>query len=314
MRTSVAVSCLLVLSPLAAQSVGVSIAAASPLAVSVTENGVTSTNTVPAGPLTSYGNLTTASQTGQGGAGCTWFAYSATSVVGLTLHHVLTNAVGPNLSARTGPHEFLLTYTSAVPRDVVFEAYRYTDLSPGEAWPVVRIDVGDDGVFEVDSLSPLGETIDNVSFGPQPLVVRVVVDAALGAGQFIDNFLSLAMLPDNDLDLTIPMAGCMQYLPPPPPFLQPSFDGRGLDFVVPQDPAEPAVIVFGFAPQPLVLGLLEALPCVLLPSPDVVVLPPSYSFHLPLPASVRPATLFVQGVKLLPQGLATTDGYSVMAH
>jgi hypothetical protein len=80
---------------------------------------------------------------------------------------------------------------------------------------------------------------------------------------------------------------------------------------MPQPPGTIAVIVVGFAPQPAFLGLNAGLPCLLLPSPDVLVVQPVVS--LPLPASVRPVTLYVQGVSVTTQGLLTTDGYQVTA-
>jgi len=55
------------------------------------------------------------------------------------------------------------------------------------------------------------------------------------------------------------------------------------------------------------------LPCILLPTPDILLFEPSGQFHLPLPAIVRPLTFFAQGVTVSQLGLLSTDGFVVSA-
>jgi len=103
-------------------------------------------------------------------------------------------------------------------------------------------------------------------------------------------------------------------LPPPPPFLAPSFDGRGIDLAISQPLGSLAFLVFGFTPQPQFLGINAGLPCMLLPSPDIVALAAAHPLHIALPASIRPLTFYAQGVLVMPQGVVTTAGYQVRAN
>ncbi|MFN3242498.1 MAG: hypothetical protein ACE37K_13425 [Planctomycetota bacterium] len=74
----------------------------------------------------------------------------------------------------------------------------------------------------------------------------------------------------------------------------------------------PAVAVYGLGVQPTLLPNSGALqPCLLVPSPDLVVLIPPNGHLLGLPAAVRPITVYVQGVVLLPTGLGTSNGFVV---
>lgn len=50
------------------------------------------------------------------------------------------------------------------------------------------------------------------------------------------------------------------------------------------------------------------------PVPIGTVLLPDHAIHLPIPASVRPVTLFTPVVELLPEGLVTSDGIVAVAH
>ena len=69
---------------------------------------------------------------------------------------------------------------------------------------------------------------------------------------------------------------------------------------------DPVVAVLGLGTQPTLLppSPLSPVPCLLLPSPDLVLLMPPSGFDLPIPPAVRPLNLYVQGVEL---GLATSQ-------
>jgi hypothetical protein len=54
--------------------------------------------------------------------------------------------------------------------------------------------------------------------------------------------------------------------------------------------------------------------CSLLPSLDLVAFaPPGQALTVPLPASARPLTLWVQSVDITAEGLASSNAYAVVA-
>lgn len=310
MKTPLFLASFLCMLPLAAQSVGVSLAAANPLTVSVAAGGLVASDTVPAGPLTTQTSVSAWLPVGH--ASAQWWSNLSNYV---QLQHRLGLDAGQTGSAGTaGTHEFVVTFTSAVTRNVMVEAWRNVQLTPGAPWPRVQLDIGNDGTVEVADLSVSGLTSFPVTFGPGPLEVRVVIDAGLLAPGFLENRVALYIVPDNDLDLTVIVPDCNPVLPSPPPFLGPSFEGRGIQLAMNQPLGSLAFLVFGFTPQPQFLGLNAGLPCMLLPSPDIVALAAAHPMHIALPASIRPLTFYAQGVLVSPQGVLTTAGYQVRAN
>lgn len=126
-----------------------------------------------------------------------------------------------------GPHEFLVEFTSAFPRQTTLTVSRQVQLSAGAPAPTVLIDFDNDGVIDLTDPSTLSTTSLAVSFGPQPKLVRVVLDAALGAQLGVANYITLLLEPDNDLVISQPVATCSPSVPVQPPLLLPSFDDRG---------------------------------------------------------------------------------------
>jgi hypothetical protein len=297
------------MSPLDAQSVGVSLSAINTLPVTVTDGPQTVNSSSPTGPLPDQGevrawlpNVVADVQWRGGGAVSAWARITQQV------------AVAPGTTGATGnsgPHELLVTFTSSAPLQVKLNASRIVQAAPGAPWPAMDLDIGNDGTLEATNLSTLNPAHWSASLGPQPLQVRVVLNASLGTADYVFNDLFLWIEPDDGIDLRVLVSGCNPTLPPPPPFANRQFDGS-IVLVMPQPPGTIAVIVFGFAPQPAFLGLSVGLPCLLLPSPDVLVVQTA-AISLPLPPSVRPVTLYVQGVSVTMQGLLTTDGYQVTA-
>lgn len=297
------------MSPLDAQSVGVSLSAINTLPVVVSDGPQTVTSSSPTGPLPDQGqvvawlpNVFADVQWSGGGAISAW----ARITQQVAAAPGTTGTVGSS-----GPHEILVRFTSSVPLQVKLNASRVVQATPGAPWPAMDLDVGNDGSLEATNLSTLNPAQWSASIGPQPLEVRVILNASLATAAAVLNDLFLWIEPDDGIDLRVLVSGCNPTLPPPPPFANRQFDGS-IVLVMPQPPGTIAVIVVGFAPQPAFLGLNAGLPCLLLPSPDVLVVQ-SAAFSLPLPPSVRPVTLYVQGVSVTMQGLLTTDGYQVTA-
>lgn len=301
------------LAALAAQSVGVTLSALVPLPVQVSDGLVNPIYTLPVGPLAFGGSVWVALPSApMERAVLSWQTTVDNQHAMVTLEHVIQNPAGlPTFFGRAGRHEFLIEFTSALPRTTTLTVSRQLQVTAGATSPTVEIDFDNDGVIDIADPSPLQSTSQTVSFGPQPKLVRVVVDATLGAMLAVENSLTLLLEPDNDLVIVQPIATCLPSVPAQPPMLRPSFADRGIDiwpFAL-----TPSVLVFGFAPQAALLSMNGLLPCILLPATDVV-LPVTSLFHLPLPASVRPLTLFAQGVTLTPSGLQTTEGYVVQAN
>ena len=316
MIKSSAVVAVLTLSTLAAQSVGVSLSALAPLPIQLSSPAANATTTWPAGPMSSSGSFCATLPLVGNFNGCmSWQSWTQSYGTTVTLTHSISNqALLPGFNGQAGPHEILVEFSSTVPRTAELHLNRTVFLAPGAPWPTVNVDIDNDGVFEITNLSPLSAPPISVTFGPQPLQVRVVVDIALGAQTATSNYVSLVLLPDNDLTITRPILGCNPVLPPPIPFLQPSFDHSGVQLLGGQDPNQPSLIVLSLAAQPMLLSMNGTAPFTLLPRPDVVLFVPSGMLDLPLPASVRPATFYAQGVTLTTAGLRVTDGYAVTAN
>src|SRR5690606_33267706 len=97
--------------------------------------------------------------------------------------------------------------------------------------------------------------------------------------------------------------------PPPPAFLAPAWDNQGVSMQTGASPVELSVVALSLHAQPQLLAMNGLLPCVLLPRPDVVIYVPNGSLQLALPAAIRPASFYAQGVTLTQFGLRVTDGY-----
>jgi hypothetical protein len=295
-------------SSLDAQTVGVSLSAINTLTVAVGDGQQTVTNSSPTGPLPDQGEVVAWLPSAV--ADIRWSGGGASSAWARITQQAVVAPGTTGATSNSGPHEILVRFTSAVPLQVKLNASRIVQATPAAPWPAMDLDLGNDGSLEAANLSTLTPAVWSASFGPQPLEVRVVLNASVGTAAAVVNELFLWLEPDDGIELRHVVAGCNPTLPPPPPFANRQFDGS-IVLVMQEPPGTIAVAVIGFAPQPAFLGLNMGLPCLLLPSPDVLVVQPVVS--LPLPASVRPVTLYVQGVSVTTQGLLTTDGYQVTA-
>ncbi|MFT4512836.1 MAG: hypothetical protein ACI89X_001931 [Planctomycetota bacterium] len=306
----------LTLSTLAAQSVGVSLTALAPLPIQLSSSTANATNSWPAGVMGNHGSFCTSLPGAGNLGGCfSWNAYTNSYAVTVTLLHELGNQQQlPGFTGQLGPHEILMEFSSNIARTAKLQLNRSVFVAPGGSWPIVNVDIDNDGVFEITNLSTLTAAPISVTFGPQPLLVRVAIDVTLGAQASVSNYVSVVLLPDNNLTITQPIAGCSPASPAPPPFLLPSFDNTGVQLSGGQDPNQPSLMILSLTAQPALLSMNGAAPCILLPTPDVVLFVPSGLLNIPLPASVRPVTFFAQGVTLTPSGLRATDGFAVTAN
>lgn len=174
------------------------------------------------------------------------------------------------------------------------------------------VDVGNDGTVELTESSPSPTVGLTVMLGPTPLSVRLQSQLTLNGAGAVDCRLQLLVTPTAGIAVSLVALGCHPFQQQQ---LAPTFAGnlriRTLDLL--PWPA-PQVVVFGLGLQPILLPSSTLLPCLLLPSPDLVLfLPPAQALDLPIPAAVRPVLLWTQGVVLDPTGLQTTNGSYVTA-
>lgn len=299
------------LAPLAAQSVSTTISAVTPLNLHATDGTVTGTTTVPAGPLPGFafnfaaapGVLATVSH---------YRETTATRAFGYVAFGAEIFAGSTSSNARSGPHEFLLEFTATGPAPARLTLHRETTSSVGAPWPLVQVDVANDGTIDVANLSAVTDwQLDVPTLGSQPFRIRVIADATLvGLGQSSTQ-VWFDLEPSNGLELTKVVTGCDQ--PVFPTFaVAPAFADRGVDVYA--DAGVFRVVVIGLSPQPAVLPSPLPGPCLFLPALDLVFFPTgsvSSVVHVPLPAAVRPVTFFAQAVELFDFG--TTDAYRVVA-
>ena len=112
-------------------------------------------------------------------------------------------------------------------------------------------------------------------------------------------------------DITLAAIGCGPFAA----FVVPTFAAGGVRVTNQVPTAAPKVMVLGLTTLPLLLPSPGALPCLLLPNPDVVVWWPAFAYlDVALPAAVRPVTFWLQPVELAGSTLLTGAAHRVDAH
>ena len=296
--------------PLVHAQIQTNLRALTPLTIQIADGTNTASATTPAGLLGAQGE-TTAILPSMGSVASGSVRWSAAGTY-VRLTHSLENPLAlPTFSGVAGPHEFVLEFQAPSPRAAVLQANRLSFLSPGAPAAAIAIDIGNDGSIEIANLSSASITTIPVSIGAQPLQVRVVVQATLGAAMFAYEDAIFLLTPDNNLRITQVVGSCAPFVPPPPTIVAPSFLTNGIDL---QPQFQLGVLVLGLMPQPNLLSVFSqtGLPCVLMPRPDVVLF--GSAINLPIPQSVRPITIYAQAVGLEQGELIASDAYSVIAN
>lgn len=273
---------------------------------------------LPAGPLPSQGGIwaNAAGASGSCSAELTWSA-SQPGTLQLFLTASANVASSPGQAA-VAPVDILVDVTSPYSASVTFELTRSVVGSPGTAVPFGRVDIGDDGTFELDETSPSPvEVVTTV--GPTPLIIRCRISADAAVPGVIVSSLQIAGRPGNTL-VSPMLLGCSSTYS-----VVPRFDGN-LEFWANATTAAFSVAVFGLATQPLLLGSLPQfpggplMPCILMPRPDFFVLLPNLAPQLlVVPAAARPITLYSQLVDVQPllyptAAFATSTTFQILAY
>lgn len=301
-----------------AQTVSVSLAVASTLNVTANGNGQTAQGTHPAGPLFVPGGFIAPLYVPpfQATPWIRWSDFSSLYSTRMRLEHDLDSTFVPT-SNLTAASEFLVTFTATGTTPVYLELGSSTTLPVGAPWPQVDIDIFNDGYIEYPNFANGHATVFTLApLGAASLVVRVIMSSQLvGPGHSLVS-VDIAARPDNNLLVTQNALACSNSSQMPHP--EPVFASSGVYLYV-SPPFYPHVFVIGLSQQPLLLPPYFGLPCLLVPSPDIVLWEPSGLLHVPLPASVRPLTFHAQTVVLTPSypatpsALVVTDGWTVTA-
>lgn len=300
--------------PCQGQPVTTQLHAVTPLLAQCVVGGAVNQATLPIGPLPPSGFLRswlgplqqpTAQAVVHWGASFDMFRSQA------VLSHSLFVDASAQGFASAGPNEVVVEFAASVATPIRLEAERLTQMPASAPWPLIAIDIGNDGSIEVPNLQAGGPfTLFATTVGTQPLPVRVVFSSQLlGTGNSFST-VTITARPDNDVYSVRNVLGCgMSFL-----FVEPTFVDRGIQLV-----SDAHFYVFGFSMQPL---LLQPAPypgsipwsCLLMPTPDVVLFS-TPGLQIPLPAAVRPVQFHVQGLFVSPADwLWTTDGYTVTAN
>lgn len=173
------------------------------------------------------------------------------------------------------------------------------------------IDIGADGIAEVDAANPV--RVIGLQIGPVPTPVLIRVDASTtGTAQgWVDAWLQI--IPPLQTVTTRVHTSCQ-----PGSFLAnvaATNDVLGLSLSTCQYGCHPSLLVAGFSAQSLLLQP-DPFCSLLIPAPDVVLMVPLPSTQatwvVPVPASVRPFVLWAQAVQLQGSFLRTSDAWMVV--
>ncbi|HEX5051320.1 MAG TPA: hypothetical protein VFZ65_06080 [Planctomycetota bacterium] len=179
----------------------------------------------------------------------------------------------------------------------------------GNPTPLVEVDVGADGVIDFTQNTFPGGIVP-AAFGVTPTPVIVRVRSSLTTPGLTRVYVTLDAVPSNNLVIDQVIGGCATRNL----LVEPTFTGQGVAIFAGGVPFHPTVIVLGLNTSLLQLPAIGGLPCLLLPSPDLLVARLTYEpYELPIPAAARPISFWAQGVAVQPNALVTTPGYRVQA-
>lgn len=284
----------------------VSATAPNPLSVSASSTIGAQSDTLPAGPLGSAVWLSAFQFPAIASFTQVVAVNHAEARLDWTLHAQLDGSLGPAVgSASCGPNVVDLQLSTAQPTQVLLEVVFVNLSTPGAPTPGFTIDIGNDGIVENTNgqWSSLAQAF--LSLDSQPVTIRVTASTDVAAQGTARAVAALRVTPRHT-DVSPPLVlGCggiaLNVLP--------TFTATGID-VFTGNPGWPTAVVFGFAPQPILLPSTIGQPCLLYPQLDVVLpAPPTGPLSIPLPATVRPFQVWVQAVGIAPLGLGISSAH-----
>ncbi len=263
--------------------------------------------TLPAGAMPASGGLVAGTAPPAALASFSWVAQASPTGMQAYLSQHCSLAAG-GTAASCGLLDVRVDLTAPVPMEVTLRVTKQILAAAGVGSPVLRVDVGDDGTFEVTEATG-GTLYVPLTIGPVPFRVRVLMDAGITIPGLVTSALSLDVLPGANTQAVQVVGGCGPLghgaRPRLDGNLELSFESQVLPF---------GVVVLGLSPQPVLLGILPQAACVLMPSPDLLLLAlPATSFTLNVPPAARPVSIWSQVVGLDAGGLVTSDGFRTYA-
>lgn len=293
------------------QNVTSTILAPNPITMQYSVGAQITQSTQPPGTLPAQGGVTAALGAFPylASAQANWFRHDEASRSQVVLGNWLQVDPSASAVATIWAHEFVAEFNAPSPVPVTLNITRNSNQIAGSPWPSIGIDVGNDGTIEVPNLSTSGPFRVASRVGPQPLQVRVLFGGQALLAGYSSHIVGIEALPDNALGIVRNSLSCG----PAFMYTEPVFAGRGVMVV-----SDPGVVVIGLSTQPLLLQpapfpSVIPWPCLLMPSPDIVLWSPG-GLHIPLPASMRPVQFHVQVVFVSQgYGLWTTDGFTIDA-
>ncbi len=254
----------------------------------------------------------------QAGATIQWDASNPPTGQHVVLTHMLSG-LPPGASTVSADGTFTIEFTATATTAVILHVGGTAQATIGVPFPATTVDLNADGSIELDGTDQPIEGLWNLVLTPgQPLRVAIAMHTTLPPNLvFVNHEVEAWLQPDNHLFVQGTALACgspgsfatvvsMQAVP--------SFADTGLDATCRLNGLlVPTVHVIGFAQQPVLLPGALGVPCLLMPSPDILLFAATGQLHLPLPLSVRPVTFQMQGVALNAAGLLTSSGVQVVA-
>jgi hypothetical protein len=286
---------------------GQSVTLAAPVATQVSVQTVQGQSTNPVWPGPVAASSSVVAQVGLfDRAESQWSTFAGATVAGFE-GRVRLDLANPGV-ASVHPGELLFTLTVPAGGSVLLD-YAITVQAPaGVPMPRVEIDVGNDGTVDLTQASILPQTIGVPATG-LPMPFRVTIDAALAIPGSLRAEVRITARPSNGVAVNRLYAGCT--------FLEllrvlPTWSGGIAYHGWVSSPLDPVVAVLGLQVQPTLLSS-GGLPCLLFPTPDVLVFLPSSTTHtLAIPQAVRPFEFWLQGVH--PFALETSWAFWITAN
>ena len=206
-------------------------------------------------------------------------------------------------SATVSPLSVLAVATAPQPTTVRLELREYQTLVSGGIVPNLRVDVGDDGSYELSL--PLQAQVDiPLVIDPVGVPIRIEADLPLSVVGSVTSALQMRIVPPDVVQVI--NFGCTGL----PTDVQTDFQGNVLF-------NEPYHFVFwfpvlGLSVHPVQLPSLSPL-CFLIPTPDAVLFTSPFvtTYGIQVPAAVRPVAFYAQDVLFDSTGFSTTDAVRI---
>jgi hypothetical protein len=288
----------------------VAVTALTPITTSASVGGAPSVQALPVGPLASSVLIQSLpSTTNPTKAVFACFTHETNESV-LFACSMEVRAEAAQASASVAPAELLVSITAPVPTGALIEIVFNDQTQAGSPQPRIDVDIFNDG--SVDFVSgTLIVGLPPIAVGPQPLDMRVILDAQAAPFQRSSCSLSITVRPLTGISTWQTAQGCAPVLNSL--VAVSSFVPNAVHIRRPSIGSNP-LLVLGLNQQPTLFPSAFGFPCLLVPSPDAVLSMPMLSVDLVIPQAVRPLAIQVQAAGISQGQLALTDAFAIFAN